>query len=268
MELKHYIRNCAALSLLFLGAVVYTNPYILESSQILSLVLFTGTIALYSSAIGIVSTYFWGKGLRSGLVASILLACFYIVSGNSLVVYYGMGKSLQVIALAFSLLSVNIVVSVLEYLYKNREYAKALIDSKNILYSSYIGWLHLVFGFCLAILTYGPGHITERFFSLRFLTGFTGTFLLGALPAYLYLKENVKLPSVMTSAWLIWGIVSFTKELKTLPVSKNFPAPEFMLPPAPGYIFSSYLMLSLIVCYIAVRNLDFKREFDGYFLWN
>jgi len=258
MELKHYIGYCAAFFLVFLGVLVYANPYILEPSQISYLVLFTGTIALYSSVIGIFSTYFWSKGLRYGLAASILMAYFYAVAENPEIIYYGMGKSLQVIALAFSLLSVNIVVSSLEYLYKNQKKAKALINNKNILYSSYIGWLHAVFGFCLAILTYETKHIIKYFFSLRFLTGFTGTFLLGAIPAYHYFKEGKRLPAVLTGAWITWGIVGFTKKLEMLPVNKNFPAPEFTIPPAPGYLFSSYLMLSIIILYTAVRRTGFK----------
>lgn len=270
MELKHYIGSCIASFLLFMAAILTLNPQFFAYFEPTFQNLFLGLITtLYPSIVGIISTFLLSKDLKSGLVAAILVGSYYLITGNYENIFYGSGGAGEIFAAALSLLSVNILVSGIEYVYRNPGEAKSALAKINIQYSIYAGWLHTVFGFCLAILTYGPEHINEFIFSLRFLTGFTGTFLLVALPIYLYLEGKEKLPVIVTGSWIGWGIINFMLEFEDLPVNVFFPAPEFFIPPAPGYLFSSYLPLGLIVVYVAIRraNLEvYRKELRSYLL--
>ena len=255
----HLIASAIIFSLYLLSTYLITGQMALNFSPELMIEAWIVPI-IYSLGTGFTAIYFWRRKLRSGILVSILLLTFFTVLRNDSLLYSQTGSILGTMPLISTSIGIIIFSGFLEYGYKNRKKFRELLSRKNVRHSIYVGWLHLVFGFCIYVIVYGPKYVNSSFLTVKTFSGITGCFILGSLTLYLYTEENLKLPVVLTTGWIIWGLYGFFTSMDSYPVNMLFPPPEFVLPPAPGYFFSSFIPLSLIIVYTVIRKSDLKIQ--------
>ena len=233
-----------AVSVLSLGpavSLVYTLPTLIQ------------IVGLF-----IASKIAWDRELKASLIAApyVLIYSFisaYLTSQNSGVFMFSnlgfsMGSQVGPIALPAMCFGALAVSATFEYSYRNREGVKELFRNHGFGYAVTAGILHLGLAVCMYITSYGPENVISQLYFFKILSGVAGSFLLTAVPLYLFLEEDMKGPLAVAGLWIVWGIAGFMQGLGNYPVGTPMsPTYEFILPASPGYIFSSFIPLSVIL---------------------